>query len=537
MVEALRRLRIVVAFAVLMLWGAPLAAAVLQLLAVALNGEGWRALADLPTMARQLSLSLWIGTGSTLVTVALASILAASAPVRTLLQRWLGAFLAMPHIAFAIGFGFLIMPAGLITRLLGFETPPQWVTTQDPLGLSLLAALVLKEVPFLLFLMLAVLARPDFAQSLRQQSRVAASLGHGGRSTALRIVLPQLMRQLIWPIAIIWVYGSTVIDMAIAIGPAQPTPFQISVWRDLGDADAAINARGLAGALLLIAVLAATAVAAVLAFRSLRPLLRAFLVRGPQRGGMPVWPGSVIAISLAAVHAVSLVVLIIIALSARWPFPLLLPEQFDGKALQSLFANPSALINSLTLALVSATAALGLAIGWFEAASPRWDSWMMTAAIAALVMPPVAIASGQYAAFLRVGLGANFAGVFLAQFTPVFAYVFIALKGPMRDFDPRFRAVASSLHAGHLQFFLRVKAPLLAGALAAAAAIGFAVSIGQYVGVQLVGGGSVPTLTTEAVTLASGGSRPLLAAHALVLMLLPLVAFALAGLVARHRHA
>jgi putative thiamine transport system permease protein len=78
---------------------------------------------------------------------------------------------------------------------------------------------------------------------------------------------------------------------------------------------------------------------------------------------------------------------------------------------------------------------------------------------------------------------------------------------------------------------------LLAGPLATAAAIGFAVSLAQYVPVQLIGGGMVPTLTTEAVTLASGGSRQLLAAHAVALLILPALAFGTASLIARPRHA
>jgi len=530
-------LRYGLAALLLALWGLPFGVALVQLLASAFDGEAWRALAMLPHTASQLALSLFIGSVSTVISVPLAAIVAVSPGPRRWLQGWLGGFLSMPHIAFAVGFGFLIMPAGLLTRLAGFESPPQWVTTQDPWGLSLITALVLKEVPFLLFLMLSVLPRPDFAGMIAAQALVAASLGHGSRSIALRIILPQLLRQLMWPIVVVWTYGSTVIDMAIVIGPTQPAPFQIAVWRDLADADAAINARGLAGALLLVVILAAAAAVSAFAYYLARPLLRQFLVRGPVRASLHGWPGWLTAVSMAVVYALVIAVLALIAASARWPFPLLLPEQFDGGALLSLVNAPVALTNSIGLAAVSALLALLLAVSWFELMPRRWDRWMLAAVLAALVLPPVAIASGQYSAFLRAGLGAGIPGVFLAQFTLVFAYVFITMIGPMRDFDPRYRSVANSLNAGRLRFLLRIKLPLLTGPLAATAAIGFAVSIGQYVPVQLVGGGTVPTLTTEAVTLASGGSRPLLAAHALALMALPALVFMLAALASRTRDA
>jgi putative thiamine transport system permease protein len=48
-----------------------------------------------------------------------------------------------------------------------------------------------------------------------------------------------------------------------------------------------------------------------------------------------------------------------------------------------------------------------------------------------------------------------------------------------------------------------------------AAAVGFAVSVGQYLPTLLVGGGRVQTLTTEAVALASGGDRRLIGVYAL----------------------
>ena len=81
----------------------------------------------------------------------------------------------------------------------------------------------------------------------------------------------------------------------------------------------------------------------------------------------------------------------------------------------------------------------------------------------------------------------------------------------------------------------RVKLPLLKAPLLTAAAIGFAVSIAQYVPAQLIAAGHFSTLPMEAVTLASGGNRQLTAAYALVLALPPLVAFLAAAVLGRPR--
>ena len=132
-------------------------------------------------------------------------------------------------------------------------------------------------------------------------------------------------------------------------------------------------------------------------------------------------------------------------------------------------------------------------------------------------LPSLLIADGQYLAFLHFGLNGTWLGVFLAHLTPVFAYVFIVLKGPYRAFDPRYRAVSLGLNADNYRFWSVVKLAMMKPTLAAAAAVGIGVSIAQYVPTQLIASGRLTTLPIEAVTLASGGSRPLMAvfrAHA-----------------------
>jgi putative thiamine transport system permease protein len=150
-------------------------------------------------------------------------------------------------------------------------------------------------------------------------------------------------------------------------------------------------------------------------------------------------------------------------------------------------------------------------------------------------VPQLAVAGGQYRLFLDAGLAGTVAGLFLSHLTPTLAYVMIVLSGPYRAFDGRYMKAAQALNAAPWSGLFRVKLPLLKGPLLTAAAIGFAVSIVQYVPAQLIAAGRHATLPMEAVTLSSGGSRPLTAAYALALSLPPLVAFLLAGWLARPR--
>ena len=110
-------------------------------------------------------------------------------------------------------------------------------------------------------------------------------------------------------------------------------------------------------------------------------------------------------------------------------------------------------------------------------------------------------------------------------------YVFLALSDPWRALDPRYAQVAAGLGASQNRIFWRVRLPLLARAVAAAAALSIAVSCAQYLPTLLVGGGRISTVTTEAVALAAGGNRRLVGIYALLQTLLPLAAFALAAAV------
>ncbi|HQF30743.1 MAG TPA: ABC transporter permease subunit, partial [Hyphomicrobiales bacterium] len=107
----------------------------------------------------------------------------------------------------------------------------------------------------------------------------------------------------------------------------------------------------------------------------------------------------------------------------------------------------------------------------------------------------------------------------------VLPYVFLALSDPWRAFDRRYVAVAATLGASPARAFWRVRAPMLLAAILVAAAVGFAVSVGQYLPTLLVGGGRVPTVTTEAVALAAGRDRRVIGVYAIVQMVLPFVGF------------
>ena len=115
----------------------------------------------------------------------------------------------------------------------------------------------------------------------------------------------------------------------------------------------------------------------------------------------------------------------------------------------------------------------------------------------------------------------------------VLPYMLLTLIGPYKAIDPRLMRSARALGCSPLQACLRVKWPSLMPPILATLAVGFSVSVAQYLPTLFSGGGRFATVATEAVALSAGGNRRVLAVQALLQIALPLAAFTLATLVSQ----
>jgi len=520
----------------------PLVASLLFAAVSAWDGAAWTALFHHPEFGRALELSLVTGGVATLISLLLSLVLAAgifegaktdkSLPI-------LGAMLAVPHLAVAIALGFLVMPTGMAARLLaipfGWVTPPGWITTHDPYGILLIAALVLKETPFLLYVLLAHLRREDVALKFAQQAKVARSLGHGSGSVWLRVFLPQLLPVIAWPLLVVFSYAATVVDLSLAIGPTQPSTLSAIIWADLNSADPLENARGAAGAFALTGAIILVSAAVFVAIKAGHTLARSFYTAGPSVMQIRSVASRQVWRVMQAFYILLLACLVFLSLARAWPFPNPWPNLFDAASWHAILQNPLALLTSLALALATSFSALVLLLLWFETQSQSRDRFTLAFALLALALPSLVTGLGQYQLLLKVGLSGTGLGLYLVHLMPVVAYMLLILASPYRDFDERWQATANALQASPRRFLACVKWPLLKPQILAALAIGFAVSFGQYVPAQLAAAGRYSTIPMEAVTLTSGANRPLTAAFALLLGVGPVLAFIAASQLSRPR--
>jgi putative thiamine transport system permease protein len=525
----------------LLLVGLPLLAVAAQSLRALFNAEAWVSLVNDAQWLPALGLSLWTGLASTALAWWITAWLLAQGFVRQRLGALLSGLpvmLATPHAAFAIGLVFLISPSGWILRALspwltGFDWPPPWPTTQDPWGLGLIVALTLKEIPFLLWTAATQLQRDDVRQRWRAEHTLAQTLGYAPQRAWWRVVWPQLAPRLFWPLLAVLAYGLTVVDMALVIGPASPPTLAVLAWQWLQDADLAVNARGAAaGGVLALAVLVAALGWRALQLVMARRARHANGARGRQTSASSKLHGLWL---LTSVYAAVLLALAVGSVAGVWRFPALWPDALTAQAWLSVWASLDTVGTTLGLALASTALALVWCVAWLELSPRHWDNTLRPLLYLPLVLPAVLWVVGLYSVALQWRLEGQWLGLLLAHTVMVLPYVLLALSPAYLGFDPRAAQLSDSLGHSRAAFLWRVKWPLLRRSLAASAAVGFAVSVTQYLPTLYIGAGRFATVTTEAVTLAAGAQRSLTSAYAGLQFLLPVLAFGLAAWIGRPR--
>lgn len=509
-----------------------------------------KALLDAPGLGRSILLSLGTGLAATLVSLLLVMLLLAgwldSAAFRWL-RRLLAPLLSVPHAAAALGLALVIAPSGFLVRLVAplspaLSRPPDWLILQDPFGLTLTLGLVLKEVPFLLLMALAALHQID----VRPRLQLAESFGYGRIAAFGYTVAPLLYRQLRLPVLAVLAFSTSVVDMALVLGPSLPATLAVRVVGWMGDPDLAIRMKGAAGALLQLSVSAAALLVWFAGERAIRLVWRSQAIRGNRlaRDRIASRTGLGVVLGLVVLAVLGLAVLTLWSLATAWRYPDLLPSGLtlkhwlqSGPDLTGLIATTLAIGLAVSLTAVALVTALlqerVQGQGGGEGGVGLDTRLLDGLAFVPLLVPQVAFLFGLQVLFLQAGLDGSLFGVALSHFVFVLPYILLSLRGPWGALDPRFRQVALSLGASEQRVFWRIRLPLMLPAILTAVALGLAISVSQYLPTLLIGGGRVTTVTTEAVALASGGSRPLIAVHALAQILLPFAGFALAAVLSR----
>ena len=514
--------------------------------------DAWRELASTPGLARSVEVSLLVGFGATLISLLIVVLLAAvshGTRLFGLIRRSLSPVLAIPHVAVAIGLAFVIAPSGLLFRfwssyLDGPPLPPDLLIVNDTWGLSLMGALVLKETPFLFLMVLAALPQADAERSMAQ----ARTLGYYRIAAWLKAVLPRLYPQIRLPVLAVLAYSLSVVDMALVLGPTTPATLPVQLLKWINNPDLALRFRASAGAMLQLALVAASIALWLGADYWVARLARRWIASGVRTCAdrfVSVAAGALGA-AIVLLLAGAIVSIVLWSFAEVWRFPHPLPTSFTLANWGRESAHAARLLgNSLLIASSASAIALLLVIACLESevrhGRERWETKTLWLLYLPLLVPQIAYLLGLQVLLIQARLNETLLAVLLSHLVFVLPYVFLSLADPWRAFDPRYRQVALALGASPLRALLAVRLPMLLRACLIAAALGIAVSVSQYLATQLVAGARWPTITTEAIAVSSGGNRRTLAIYALLQMLLPLAAFLVAtilpNILFRHRSA
>ncbi len=458
------------------------------------------------------------------------------------LEALLSPLLSVPHAAAALGLAFLIAPSGWIARLIspgltGWTRPPDVLILQDPGGWSLIAGLMIKELPFLLLMSLAALPQIKSAERMR----VTQVLGYGRVRGWFLAVMPALYAQIRLPIYAVLAYAMSNVDVAMVLGPSRPPTLSMFILRWMTDPDLALRAPAAAAALVQLGLVAA----AIMVWRGGERSVAALINHGVESGtrGMGLRDTTLrilgLVVSLTAGIAVfgGLISQFIWSFAGRWRFPDALPSSFSLTSWGR--HGPDAVeVTLVTLALGFATAliALVLVIGCLNAelrTRRKMNKTGMVILYLPLILPQIAFLPGLQILMIQIGAAQGILPVILTHLVFVLPYVFLALAGPYRALDRRYATIGAAMGLGPVGVLWRIRLPMLLAPILTALAVGMAVSVGQYLATLLASGGRLNTLTTEALALFSGGDRRAIGVWTIALAFTAWLPFLLALMIPR----
>jgi putative spermidine/putrescine transport system permease protein len=261
---------------VLVLLGASLAYGVAQSLGLmsvigqdSVNLEAYRNLLTGQGLAgrefwRALLFSLWVSFASTLVSAAIALVIAiwladrrtASSKVDTLALNW---NLAFPHLVWAVALLLFLSQSGLLARWSAsiglIQNPVEFpVLVRDRYGIGIILHYISKEIPFLVLILLAVLRAQPVGYDL-----VAENLGASRWQRLRYVTLPLVTPALLSGALLVFAFVFSSYEVPALLGVDFPRMLPVLALRFFNDPDLRSRADGMAISLIITMIVLAVA--------------------------------------------------------------------------------------------------------------------------------------------------------------------------------------------------------------------------------------------------------------------------------------
>ncbi|WP_133469930.1 ABC transporter permease subunit [Paraglaciecola marina] len=437
------------------------------------------------------------------------------------LEKYLSPLLSLPHLAIALGLVFLFSESGVFFVNGDIGLPRKGLST-------FIMAIIIKEVPFFLLILIAVGRQLPLHGWLLQ----GRALGYDISTSWWLLVFPNMLKQMRLALLAASAYTLSVVDMNLLVGPNIPELFAVSVYRWQGSFSEGDQALGFWANVLLLVLLAVSIIFLYCHEKLAIKVLQHWTVLGRR-----IRLGFVDTLGQVWLPASGLLILLMVLVFTLWSLGFnWRSDTFSLRNLNTHLWQDEWLFVALPLQnalLIGVSAAiLGIMFTLLALELQRQKGrylpdyiWLL-----GILLPQLSMVLGWQVSHIWLEGGYHSGWVVFAHFPFTFGYAYLVLKGPFQSIDANYELIAASFGYSPWQRWWKIRFRLLFPATLSAFAITFAVSIAQYIPTLMIGAGRVTTITTEAVAIGTGSQQDVAALYILLQSLLPLAAFLITAL-------
>ncbi|KAF0194860.1 MAG: binding-protein-dependent transport system inner membrane protein [Bacillota bacterium] len=205
--------------------------------------------------------------------------------------------------------------------------------------------------------------------------------------------------------------------------------------------------------------------------------------------------------SFLAASVAPLLSLLVLTVTAAWPYPRLSPSVLSWRYIATVFApnrqTAEALGNSVLIAVLTTLLTLLIAVPAAKALGLyrfRGRATVKLLALMPLMVPSITVTMGMHFSMIRLGLTGSILGVVIIHTVFTLPYAIRVLTNVFELLGERHEVQAKMLGASQLMVLRNVTIPLIMPGLLSAATMSFIVSFTQYITTFLIGGGRILTI-------------------------------------------
>ncbi len=212
-----------------------------------------------PDFFRSLVISLYISITSTLIgtaiSITLALILTNQAAQHRFFHFILQIPLTVPHLVVAIAVILLLSPSGLFAKLFSslglIGSPADFpLLINDKLAVGIILVYIWKEVPFITFMLLAVLKNNG-----PELNEVGATLNGSRTQRFFHITLPIIAPSLGASSLIVFAFTLGAFEVPYLLGRTYPVPLPVQAYKNFSDIDLLTRPEGIGMGMVLAAII------------------------------------------------------------------------------------------------------------------------------------------------------------------------------------------------------------------------------------------------------------------------------------------